>query len=346
MQLMDIATLQAENQTLRQQVTLLQQALEESRRENAILRQKVDALVRQCFGQKSEQLDSNQLMLLLSGTGTVEVEVPEAKPAQSPAPVVRKQSAKESRRIRVPDNLEVVSQVIEPEEVRADPSQWKLIDQEDSRMLDYQPGKFFWNVTIRPKYVRVDEKHLPPVVAPAPVRTADHTKAAPGLLAHLLVNKYADHVPYYRLEKIFLQRHGVFIARQQMVMWTRQCVALLEGIVWCIKKQVQASGYVQVDETPVRYLDPENPGRCSKGYLWTALVPGKCMLYEWHASRAAACLDSLLGDNYSGKLQCDGYSSYPAYARDKQITLFGSWHMCDEDFSKRANRRRWLRDGY
>lgn len=323
MQLMDIATLQAENQTLRQQVTLLQQALEESRRENAILRQKVDALVRQCFGQKSEQLDSNQLMLLLSGTGTVEVEVPEAKPAQSPAPVVRKQSAKESRRIRVPDNLEVVSQVIEPEEVRADPSQWKLIDQEDSRMLDYQPGKFFWNVTIRPKYVRVDEKHLPPVVAPAPVRTADHTKAAPGLLAHLLVNKYADHVPYYRLEKIFLQRHGVFIARQQMVMWTRQCVALLEGIVWCIKKQVQASGYVQVDETPVRYLDPENPGRCSKGYLWTALVPGKCMLYEWHASRAAACLDSLLGDNYSGKLQCDGYSSYPAYARDKQITLFG-----------------------
>jgi hypothetical protein len=91
-----------------------------------------------------------------------------------------------------------------------------------------------------------------------------------------------------------------------------------------IKKELQASPYVQVDETPVRYLDPNLPGRCGQGYLWTALVVGQCMVYEWHASRAAACLDSLLGTDFKGKLQCDGYSAYPAFAKDKEgVKLFG-----------------------
>ena len=160
-------------------------------------------------------------------------------------------------------------------------------------------------------------------MAPAPVRVADGIMAAPGLLAHLLVSKFADHLPFYRLQTIFWQRHSVFIARAQMVIWTRHCVLLLEAIVLCLKKEAQASGYVQVDETPVRYMDPENPGRCSQGYLWTALVPGKCVVYEWHARRAAACLESLLGQEYAGKIQCDGYSAYPAFARDRAITLIG-----------------------
>jgi hypothetical protein len=125
------------------------------------------------------------------------------------------------------------------------------------------------------------------------------------------------------LQMIFWQRHGVFIARAQMVIWTRHCVLLLEAIVLCIQKEAQASGYVQVDETPVRYMDPENPGRCSQGYLWTTLVPKKCVVYEWHASRAAACLDSLLGKECAGKIQCDGYSAYTAFARDKEIILIG-----------------------
>ena len=61
------------------------------------------------------------------------------------------------------------------------------------------------------------------------------------MLAHLLVSKYADHLPFYRLQLIFWQRHGVFIARQQMVMWTGQCVRLLEAIVVCLKKELQGT---------------------------------------------------------------------------------------------------------
>jgi len=139
-----------------------------------------------------------------------------------------------------------------------------------------------------------------------------------------LLSKYADHLPFYRLQVIFWRRHEVFIARQQMVLWVGQCVVLLEAIVVCIKRQMQQSPYVQVDETPVRYLDAERPGGSGQGYLWTALVPGQCMIYEWHASRATACLDSLLGKEFKGKIQCDGYAAYPAFAKDKKdVSLVG-----------------------
>jgi transposase len=83
---------------------------------------------------------------------------------------------------------------------------------------------------------------------------------------------------------------------------------------------------VQVDETPVRYQDPLLEGRCGQGYLWTGLVPGQCVVYEWHVSRAARCLELLLGEDFAGKLQCDGYSAYPAFAKGKTtLQLFGCW---------------------
>jgi transposase len=328
---MDTATLQLQIHRLQQQVGLLQEqnaslkeALAQARLENTLLRQKLDALARRLFGSKSEQLDAAQLQLLLAG---LTQQVIEPAPPKSPLPVAApRRERKVSQRLITPENLEVVREVIEPDEVKARPEHWKRIDQEVSRQLDFQPSKFFWRETVRPKYVRADDRSLPPVVAPAPVRVADRCLAAPGLLAHLLVSKYADHIPFYRLQMMFWQRQGVFMARQQMVLWVGQCVVLLEAIVVCLKQELQQSPYVQVDETPVRYLDPETPGRCAQGYLWTGLVPGKCVVYEWHASRAAACLDSLLGNDFKGKLQCDGYSAYPAFAKDKpDVALFGCW---------------------
>jgi len=321
---MSPASFQTQLRALREQVAALQEALEQSRRENTILRQKLDALARRFFGKKSEQLNAGQLELLLSGLaeGNVELTEEEEPPAR-PAP---RPSRTATRRLRTPDNLEVVRQVIEPEWVQAEPEHWKRIGQEVSRQLDYQPGKFFWQETVRPKYVRRDQRALPPVIAPAPELVADHSLAAPGLLAQILVSKYCDHLPCYRQEQIYWQRHGVFIARQQMVQWIAQSVRLLSGVSDCLKRQMRNSPYVQVDETPVRYQDPSLQGRCGQGYLWTALVPGQCVVYEWHASRAARCLDSLLGEDYAGKLQCDGYSAYPAFAKGKSaVDLLGCW---------------------
>jgi hypothetical protein len=72
-------------------------------------------------------------------------------------------------------------------------------------------------------------------------------------------------------------------------------------------------------------IHPDLPGRCGQGYLWAASVPGQGVVYEWHASRAARCLDSLLGSGYQGKLQSDGYSAYPAFVKNKEVELFGCW---------------------
>jgi transposase len=315
--------LQTENAALRQKVQEQGQALAQAQREITLLRQKLDALARRFFGKKSEQLSDAQLELLLSGLAENSAALPPEE-KEPPARLAPPRSPSHSQRLRTPDNLEVVRQVIEPELIAQEPEQWKRIGQEVARRLDYQPGKFFWQETVRPKYVRVDNRQLPPVIAPAPAQVADHSLAAPGLMAQLLVSKFCDHLPFYRQEQIFRQRHEVFISRQQMVQWTAQSVRLLSAIARCLKEQVQRSPYVQVDETPVRYQDPDLSGKCGQGYLWTALVPAQCVVYEWHASRAAACLDSLLGPDYTGKIQCDGYSAYPAFAKDKEgITLFG-----------------------
>lgn len=347
---MDIAALQTQNQRLQQQVGLLSEALQAAlaenallrqsqeslheelkgtRIENALLRQKLDKLCRRFFGKQSEQLNDAQMELLLSGLSlpTV-VEVPARK---SPSSVPRRKD-KESRRIRTPENLEVVREVIEPEVVRAEPESFKRIGEETSRQLDYQPGQFRWLETVRPKYVRVDQRQAAPVIAPAPARVSEHCLATPALLAQLFVSKYCDHLPYYRQEQIFLQRHGVFIARQQMVQWTEQAVRLICGVTRVMKDEIRQSPYVQVDETPVEFLEPGH-GQTRQGYLWTALVPGQCVIYQWHASRAADCLETLLGKDFSGQLQCDGYAAYPAFAKNKpNLKLLGCWAHARRNF--------------
>lgn len=164
-----ITALQAQVVTLQTVFAQTQKELEETRLENKLLRQKLDALARRYFGKKSELLSSAQLELLLSGLEKTEVLTP--SPAK-PAPVSRPRQRDGSTRVRTPDHLEVVQTVIAPKEVQAEPEQWKEIGQEVSRQLDYQPGKFFWLETVRPKYVRLQARELPPVVAPASQRAS------------------------------------------------------------------------------------------------------------------------------------------------------------------------------
>src|SRR5208282_2016962 len=131
---MNLTELQTQINRLQQQVVSLQQALEQtrqaleqSRRENTVLRQKLDALARRFFGKKSEQLNAAQLELLLSGLAEGNVELSEEK--EPPARTAPHHARTQTRRIRTPDNLEVVRQVIEPELVKAEPEHWKRIGQ-------------------------------------------------------------------------------------------------------------------------------------------------------------------------------------------------------------------------
>ena len=131
---------------LREQLTVAQQELPAARLEIARRRQKLDALARRYFGKKSEQLSGDQLELLMSGLEESAVVIPApAPPATAPA----RRPREGTQRVRTPDHLEVVREVIQPKEVQAVPQQWKEIGREVSRQLDYQPGKFFWLETVR-----------------------------------------------------------------------------------------------------------------------------------------------------------------------------------------------------
>ena len=87
-----------------------------------------------------------------------------------------------------------------------------------------------------------------------------------------------------------------------------------------------AGGYVQVDETPINYLEPGN-GSTRQGYFWTSSCPGGDVFFRWETSRGAACLENIIAIDFKGTLQCDGYSAYRAFAnsRGENIRLAGCW---------------------
>ncbi|MEI9999164.1 MAG: IS66 family transposase [Verrucomicrobiota bacterium] len=150
--------------------------------------------------------------------------------------------------------------------------------------------------------------------------------AAPGLLAQIIVSKYCDHTPLLtRQEQIYRTRHGVGLSRPTMVRWVELVADWLKPIYHCIRTGVMAGGYVQVDETPVRYLAPGN-GKTKTGYFWTSSRPGGDAVYQWETSRAAACLDNVLPVDFKGTVQCDGYAAYTSFARRKEhIQLAACW---------------------
>jgi transposase len=131
--------------------------------------------------------------------------------------------------------------------------------------------------------------------------------AGPGLLAQILVSKYADHLPLYRQEQIFAQRHKINLPRVTLARWVELCADWLQPIYEQIRTGVMAGGYAQVDETPVAYLAPGN-GQTKQGYLWTACRPAATSSIAgkpaappnaWNAlfqaSSKACCIRRLLG---------------------------------------------------
>jgi len=306
---------------LTSQLEQCQQALAAALRENTLLRQKIDLLVRRVFGSSSEQLDPAQLELLMQLPASSPVAVAVAAPEKETPKSVRKE-----RVARLPENLPVVEEVIDPEPVKAQPENWRCIGQEVSEQLDFEPGRFLRRRTVRRKYVSKTDLDGAPVIAALPERLLDRSLPAPGLLAHLVVGKYCDHLPLYRQEQIYQQRHGVYLPRQTLTRWVELVSRWLKPIYEQIRTGVLGGGYVQVDETPVEYLEPGH-GKARQGYLWTCSRPGGDVFYRWETSRAAACLDNLIPVDFQGKLQCDGYAAYRAFAngRKEKIELAGCW---------------------
>ena len=302
--------------------------IEELSAENKLMRDKINMLIQRLFGAQSEKLDPAQLLLMLQGVDDrpkaeepVEQEDPRRSTAASPP---------RERGPRVPGHLPIVEEVIVPESVKACPDAWRHIGDEVTEQLDYEPAKFFRRRIVRQKYVPKDHPFAAPVIAPLQT-LQDRCIAAPGLIAAIIVGKYCDHLPLYRQEQIFTTRHDVYIPRQTLAQWMALAADWLRSIYEHIRLGVLDSGYMQVDETPVRFLAPGN-GKAKTGYLWACARPGGDTVFAWHTSRAAACLESIIPADYRGTLQSDGYAAYRAFIRKhnaaagtESITLAGCW---------------------
>ena len=254
---------------LRERVVTLAAALEASQKKNALLRQKIDALVRRVFGARSETLDPAQLELLLQRPAIPPPLALEPLPA---LPEARAGRTRKEITPRLPENLPVLEQVLDPELVQAQPDQWRCLGEEVSEQLDDEPGRFLRRRLIRRQYVHRTDRDLSPIIAPLPASLQERGLAAPGLLAHILVGKYCDHLPLYRQEHIFARRHQVHLPRQTLARWVELAADWLKPIYQTIRTGVMAGGYVPIDETPIRYLAPGN-GQTKQGYLWTAHRP-------------------------------------------------------------------------
>jgi transposase len=287
--------------------------------QNKLLNQKVQFLLNRLFGKKSEKLDPGQLELLLGG-----LDQPDPDPEPSTPPAPKKRKKRSPSKPRLPENLPVEEIIVEPTEVTRDPAGFRRIGQEVTEELDVVPTRYFVRRTIRPKYVSKANRERAPLIAPLGPRLIEGGYASAGLLSDILIKKYVDHLPLYRQERIFRERHGIELSRKTMCDWVDKGADWLQCIYRHMANELRNGNYLQVDEAPVRYNGREGGGS-AKGYLWVYHRPGGDVLFEWHTSRAADCLDGMLGE-FKGIIQSDGYRAYDSYvATNQNIELAVCW---------------------
>jgi transposase len=197
-----------------------------------------------------------------------------------------------------------------------------------SEMLDLVPGYFKVIRHVRPKVscgrcARV-------VQQPAPSRPIDRGIAAPGLLAQIIVAKYADHCPLYRQQGIY-RRSGVELDRATLAAWVGHAAQLLEPLVETIGRYVRAAEKVHADDTPVPVLDPGR-GKTKTGRLWTYVRDDRpagsrdppAVWYRYSPDRKSEHPQAHLR-RFRGILQADAYSGYARLYDDGQIVEAACW---------------------
>jgi hypothetical protein len=152
-------------------------------------------------------------------------------------------------------------------------------------------------------------------------------------LAEIAVQKYANHIPLYRQERMFWEESRIHLSRQTMADWMGAVAEWFRPIYNLIGEELRSGNYMQIDETPVTYLNDEDGGS-AKGYFWVFNKPGGGVYFEWHTSRAAACLDGMLKD-FKGRVQSDAFPGYSCYAKSNaDIILMGCWAHARRKFDE------------
>jgi len=283
----------------------------------------LEQLLRQRYGHKSERLDENQLFLFAverAGTGQP---VPPEPPAAASKP-----KPEGHGRQRLPQSLKrrrVVYDLTEQER-QCPQCQGALrhIGEEISERLEYVPASLEVIEEVCQKYAC--PKGCTVVTAEKPVAPIDKGLPGPGLLAHVAVSKYGDHLPLHRQEAIFA-RQGVELSRQTMCGWMRECAELVYPLVDLMKQRVLSSKAVQTDDTPVAVLDPELP-HTRTGRIWTYVGDPEhpYTVYDYTPNRSRAGPDAFL-KGFRGYLQADAYSGYDEIYKEagRGVTEVACW---------------------
>ncbi|VAW42518.1 Mobile element protein [hydrothermal vent metagenome] len=285
--------------------------------------QLVAKLQRMLFGTKSEKfktepVDQNQLALSFEELAR---KSPQAKDEQTvkEKTTCEPKKKKHPGRHKLPDNLPEHVIVIQPQESIEG---LVKIGEERTEILEMAPAKFFKLVIIRPKYAKTDEQGV--LIGEIPCRPIEKCLAGNALLAHLLIGKYVDHLPLYRLGLIF-KRLGMVIPPSTIDGWVRQLGRLLEPLYDAMVNIVKQDGYLQADETPTRVLDKSKKGKCHLGYYWVYHAPLKQMVvFDYQRGRSKDAPRKIL-DDFHGYLQTDGYAVYNQYDSKKGVTHLACW---------------------
>jgi transposase len=197
--------------------------------------------------------------------------------------------------------------------------QMQRLGQDVAERLDYQPGVFSVERHVRGKWAcRCCERI---VQAAVPAHVIDKGIPTAGLLAHLLVAKFLDHLPLYRQEAIF-ERAGHLIARSTLAQWVGECGAQLQPLVQALADELRRHSVLHADETPVSMLKPKHlrDGKTHKAYIWsyctTSLNPTKAVVFEFCETRSGENVREFLKlqtpQAWQGTLVTDGFSGYTA----------------------------------
>jgi transposase len=296
-------------------------AMEKENREQHIeivyLKQELAQLKRMIFGAKSERFipdDPGQLSLDLD---IEQKENTEQQETEDIAFTRRKGKKKKEIPVRLPlpSHLHREEIVIEPEE---DTTGGKRIGEEVTEVLEYIQGKFYVKRIIRPKYALPEEKGI--VIGTLPSLPIPRGNAGPGLLAHLLISKFQDHLPFYRQVQMF-KRADITIAESTISGWYSATCRLLEPLYEKLIEIVKRSHYLMADETPIPVLTRDKPGSTHKGYHWVYYSPlDKLVCFDYRKGRGREGPREFL-EGFRGALQTDGYAAYNEFEKREGITL-------------------------
>lgn len=298
----------------------------------AILEEKLRLASLKRFGASSEKANDDQLGLFneaeeaatapddASGTDAVNVTV------------VGEHTRKTAGRKPLPDHLprtRVEHDIAEADKVCGCGCRKTKIGEEVSEQLDIIPARIQVLQHVRFKYAcrsceGTDDDGPTVMTAPMPPQPIPKSNASPGLLAYIVIAKFCDGLPLYRLEKMF-PRIGVVLLRATMAYWMIRCGDLVEPLIAKMHATQMAHDVIQMDETTVQVLKEKGRSPQSQSYMWVRRggPPDKpVILFDYEPSRGGKVPARLLED-FQGILQTDGYEGYAAIAKRNDIISVG-----------------------